>query len=151
MSKAADFKLQDQNGDWRELKDYHGKWVVVYFYPKDNTPGCSAEACSFRDGRSDIKELGAEVIGISRDSVTSHKKFADKYHLNFTLLSDPQHEVIESYNSWKKLRFMGKSYMGIERNTFIISPQGEIVKEFIGVDPKNHAEQIVGELKTLMS
>ncbi len=151
MAKAPDFNLIDQNGKSHSLIDYRGKWLVLYFYPKDNTPGCTAEACSFRDGRSEIESLGVEVVGISRDSVESHKKFSEKYHLDFTLLSDPDHEVISAYGAWKKLRFLGKSYMGIERNTFIINPDGEIVKEFIGVDPKHHFDEIVNELRTLIA
>ncbi len=152
MTKAPDFSLEDQDGTVRSLKDYAGKWVVLYFYPKDDTPGCTQEACSFRDERDAIAEFGnAEVIGVSKDSVKSHKKFAEKHSLNFTLLSDPDHVAAEAYDSWKLKKFMGREYMGMERNTFIISPAGEIAKEYRGVNPKNHAREIITDLKSLQS
>lgn len=152
MKQAPNFSLQDQNGDIKSLKDYAGKWVVLYFYPKDDTPGCTAEACSFRDERDVIAELGnAEIIGISKDSVADHKKFAEKYHLNFTILSDPDHVVIEAYDSWKPKKFMGKEFMGTERNTFIISPDGLIAKEYRGVNPKEHAAEIIKDLQQLQT
>lgn len=148
MKDAPDFKLQDQDGKMHSLVDYSGKWVVLYFYPKDDTPGCTTEACNFRDERDAIAEFGnAEVVGISKDSVSSHKKFAQKHSLNFTLLSDPDHTVIEAYNSWKPKKFMGREYLGIERNTFIINPEGQIAKEYIGVNPKSHAIEIINDLK----
>lgn len=147
---AADFDLLDQDRVSHKLSDYRGKWLVLYFYPKDDTPGCTAEACSFRDERSDIiDQTGAVVVGVSKDSVASHKKFSDKYHLNFTLLSDPDHQVIEAYHSWKPKKFMGKEFMGTNRNTFIIDPQGNIAKEYLGVNPKNHAQEIIKDLKEL--
>lgn len=150
MKQAPDFALPDQNGDVKALGDYAGRWLVLYFYPKDNTPGCTTEACSFRDERDAIAEFGnAEVVGISKDSVHSHKKFADEHHLNFTLLSDTEHKTIEAYDSWKPKRFMGSEYMGTERNTFIISPDGRIAKEYHGIDPKSHAAQIIADLKAL--
>jgi len=152
MTAAADFDLLDQDGVSHKLSDYKDKWLVLYFYPKDDTPGCTAEACSFRDERSDIiDQTGAVVVGVSKDSVASHKKFSDKYHLNFTLLSDPDHQVIEAYHSWKPKKFMGKEFMGTERNTFIIDPKGNIAKEYLGVNPKNHAEEIIKDLKELQS
>lgn len=148
MKHAPDFSLPDQNGTLHSLADYAGRWLVLYFYPKDDTPGCTTEACSFRDEREVIAELGnAEVVGISKDTVRSHKKFADKYGLNFTILSDPEHKVIEAYDSWKPKRFMGRDYIGTQRNTFIINPDGMIAKEYIGVDPKTHAAQIITDLK----
>lgn len=150
MQSAPDFSLPDQNGTVRSLADYGGKWLVLYFYPKDDTPGCTTEACSFRDEREAIADLGnAEIVGISKDSVKSHKKFLDKYHLNFTLLSDPEHKVIEAYDSWKAKKFMGREYIGTERNTFIINPDGMIAKEYRGVDPKTHAAQIIADLDAL--
>jgi len=152
MKQAPDFSLPDQNGDVKTLADYAGQWLVLYFYPKDDTPGCTTEACSFRDEREAIADLGsAEVVGISKDSVRSHKKFVDKYHLNFTLLSDPEHKVIEAYGSWKPLKFMGREYMGTQRNTFIITPDGKIAKEYVGVDPKTHAAEIIADLKALQN
>lgn len=150
MEQAPDFSLEDQTGKTRQLKDYAGKWLVLYFYPKDDTQGCTAQACSFRDGRDDIAQYGnAEVVGVSKDSVVSHKKFAKKYHLNFTLLSDPDHSVIEAYDSWKLRKFMGREYLGTQRNTFVISPDGKIVKSYLNVDPKTNAEQIIKDLKQL--
>jgi len=149
---APNFSLQDQNGSLRLLSDYAGKWLVLYFYPKDDTPGCTTEACNFRDERDAIAEFGnAEVVGISKDSVASHQKFVEKYGLNFTLLSDPDHAVAEAYGSWKPKKFMGQEYMGVERNTFIISPTGQIAKEYRGVNPKEHAAQIINDLKELQA
>jgi peroxiredoxin Q/BCP len=150
MKTAPDFSLQDQNGKTHELKDYSGKWLVLYFYPKDSTPGCTTEACNFRDERDVIAEYGgAEVIGISKDSVASHKKFTEKHSLNFTLLSDETHKVIEAYGAWGKKKFMGREFEGIFRNTYIIDPKGNIVKEYLGVNPKNHAVEIINDLKEL--
>ena len=149
MKPAPDFSLQDQNGDTKTLADYAGKWLILYFYPKDDTPGCTTEACNFRDERDAIAEFGnAEVVGISKDSVASHKKFIDKHHLNFTLLSDPEHVTIEAYDSWKPKKFMGREYIGVERNTFLINPDGQIVKEYRGVNPKLHAAEIIADLKS---
>ncbi|HET9850037.1 MAG TPA: peroxiredoxin [Candidatus Saccharimonadales bacterium] len=152
MIKAPNFNLTDQNGNTHSLTDYHGRWLVLYFYPKDDTPGCTTEACSFRDERELISELGkADVVGISKDSVASHKKFADKYGLTFTILSDPEHKVIEAYDSWKPLKFAGREYIGTQRNTFIIDPSGSIAKKYEKVDPKTHAGQIIEDLKALQA
>jgi peroxiredoxin Q/BCP len=152
MNPAPDFSLQDQDGTTRTLSDYAGQWLVLYFYPKDDTPGCTTEACNFRDERDAIAEFGnAVVVGISKDSVRAHKKFAEKHGLTFTLLSDPDHQTIEAYDSWKSKKFMGREYMGTERNTFIISPAGKVAKEYISVDPKTHATQIIADLKSLQS
>ncbi len=150
MKVAPDFSLQDQNGQTHSLKDYAGKWLVLYFYPKDDTPGCTTEACSFRDEREVIAELGkAEVVGVSKDSVASHKKFADKYKLNFTLLSDESLDTIKAYNSWGERSMYGKVYLGVIRSTFIIDPSGNIVKEYPKVTPKDHAVQIIKDLQSL--
>lgn len=152
MKQAPDFKLPDQDGKIRSLKDYAGKWLVLYFYPKDNTTGCTNEACSFRDERDAIAEFGnAEVVGVSKDSIASHKKFIEKNHLNFTLLSDINHKVIESYGAWGPKKFMGKEYIGISRNTYLINPDGKIAKEYLGVNPKTHAVEIIKDLKTLQA
>lgn len=152
MKVAPDFSLPDQNGTLHSLKDYAGKWLVLYFYPKDDTPGCTTEACSFRDEREAIAEFGnAEVVGVSKDSMRSHKKFADKYGLTFTLLSDPEHKTIEAYGSWQPKKFMGREYLGTNRDTFIINPEGNIAKEYRGVDPKTHAPQIIADLKQLQA
>jgi thioredoxin-dependent peroxiredoxin len=148
--KAPDFTLSDQNGKTHSLKDYSGKWLVLYFYPKDETSGCTTEACSFRDAREVIAELGqTEIVGVSKDSVASHKKFADNHKLPFTLLSDPEHTVIEAYGAWAPRKFMGREYLGTHRNTVIIDPAGEIVKKYEGVDPAKHVAQIIQDLKKL--
>lgn len=152
MQKAPDFSLLDQDGIIHSLKDYVGKWIVLYFYPKDETTGCTIEACNFRDEREAIADLGhAEVIGVSKDSVESHKKFADKHGLNFTLLSDPDHTTIAAYDSWGPRKFMGREYFGTHRNTFIINPKGEIVKKYEGVNPKTHAVDIINDLSALQA
>lgn len=152
MKHAPDFSLPDQDGTVHTLGDYAGKWLVLYFYPKDNTSGCTAEACSFRDERDAIAEFGnAEVVGVSKDSVRSHKKFAADHRLNFTLLSDPEHKTIEAYGSWKPKKFMGREYLGTHRDTLIISPDGKIVREYRGVDPKTHAGQIITDLQALQA
>ena len=148
MKKAPDFKLQDQNSQYKTLKDYTGKWLVLYFYPKDSTPGCTKEACNFRDARDVIETVsGASVVGISKDSVSSHKKFSDNNDLNFTLLSDPEHTTIEAYGAWGPRKFLGREYFGVHRNTYLIDPSGNIVKEYIGVNPQNHANEILKDLK----
>jgi len=142
--QAPDFNLPDQDGNMHSLKDYAGKWLVLYFYPEDDTSGCTTEACNFRDAREVIAELsGAQVVGISKDSVESHKKFTDKYSLNFTLLSDESHKTIEAYHSW--------GVMMANRNTFIINPEGEVAKEYNGVEPSEHAGEILKDLKQLQT
>lgn len=148
MKQAPSFNLPDQNGLTHTLEEYRGRWLVLYFYPQDDTPGCTTEACNFRDARSELEELAA-VVGVSADSVASHKKFSDKYHLNFTLLSDPGHAVIAAYNSWGPKKFLGKEFLGTKRNTFLIDPVGGIAKEYLGVDPDKHAEQILSDLKSM--
>ena len=152
MKQAPAFSLEEQNGKIHSLADYAGKWVVLYFYPKDDTPGCTTEACNFRDERDAIAEYGnAVVIGISKDTVKSHKKFADKFDLNFTLLGDPDHTVIEKYDAWQERSMYGRKYMGIVRSTVIINPEGKIVKEYPKVDPKKHAVEIIKDLQTLQA
>ena len=150
MQHAPDFSLPDQDGIARSLSDYQGQWMVLYFYPKDNTPGCVMEACEFRDEHAIISQFGnASIIGISKDSVRSHKKFATEHHLNFPLLSDVDHKVLEAYGAWKSKKFMGRSYMGVERTTFIVSPAGKIVKTYKNVVPKGHAAEIIQDLQQL--
>lgn len=144
--------MPDQNGQIRTLDDYSGKWVVLYFYPKDNTPGCTIEACNFRDARETISSLGnAEIIGISKDSVNSHKKFADKHKLSFSLLSDESTETINAYGAWQQKSMFGKKYMGIQRMTVIINPEGKIAKEYPKADPIKHAVEIIKDLKALQN
>lgn len=145
---APEFTLPDSEGNLHSLTDYKGKWVVLYFYPKDDTPGCTTEACSLRDARDDITALGTEIIGISADDPASHEKFKAKYTLNFTLLSDPDIKAIKAYGAWGKKMF-GKE--GILRRTFIIDPKGIVVKVYGRVTPLGHGEQVVDELKRLQN
>jgi thioredoxin-dependent peroxiredoxin len=149
--KAPDFELPDQNGITHKLSDYQGKWLVIYFYPKDDSPGCTQEACSFRDSSADFKKRGVEVVGISKDTHRSHKKFEQKYHLNFTLLSDPEHQVIDAYGAWGEKKLFGRTFEGIHRNTYIVNPQGEIVKTYIKVNPLIHSAEILKDLETFMA
>lgn len=151
MKDASGFSLLDQDGKTHSLKDYKGKWVVLYFYPKDDTPGCTTEACSFRDEYRYIQEQGAVVLGVSKDTVASHKKFATKFNLNFPLLSDESLDVIKAYGAWGERSMYGRKFMGILRSTFIISPEGKIVKEYPKVTPKDHAVQIVKDLEELQA
>ncbi|MEG0250558.1 MAG: thioredoxin-dependent thiol peroxidase [Peptostreptococcus sp.] len=125
--KAPDFTLQDKDGKNVSLSEYKGKKVILYFYPKDSTPGCTMQACNFRDNYPQIKEKGAEVIGISKDGIKSHTNFANKHELPFILLSDPETEVIQKYGVWKEKKMFGKTYMGVERTTFLIDEEGNIV------------------------
>lgn len=141
---APDFSVANIDGAVRTLADYSGKWVVLYFYPKDDTPGCTIEACSLRDARDDITALGAEVIGVSADDISSHDKFKAKHSLNFTLLSDPDLTMIRAYGAWGAKQF-GRE--GILRRTFIINPSGTVVKVFGRVTPLGHGEQVIAELK----
>lgn len=141
---APSFSLTDSKGTVHTLEQYRGKWVVLYFYPKDDTPGCTVEACSLRDARDDIAALGAEVIGVSADDGTSHDTFAAKHDLTFTLLSDPDMKTIEAYGAWGPKMF-GK--LGIQRKTFIINPEGQVVKVYGRVTPLGHGDQVVTELK----
>lgn len=149
--QAPDFNLQDQDGKTHSLKDFSGSWAVVYFYPKDSTPGCTTEACQFRDGRDVLISLGAKVIGISKDSIKSHDKFAKKHDLNFPILSDPTAETIKAFGSWKKKKFMGREYEGINRDTYLINPDGQIVKKYEGVNPATHFSEVLEDLKKLVS
>ena len=144
---APDFKLPDQEGKDHSLKDYRGKWVVVYFYPKDDTPGCTKEACTVRDNLPAFRELKATILGISADSVRSHTKFAEKYGLNFTILADEDKKVVNQYGVWAKKAFMGRKYMGILRTSFLINPGGKIIKIYENVKPEVHAEELINDLK----
>jgi peroxiredoxin Q/BCP len=146
--KAKDFSLPDQNGKIHKISDYKGKWVVLYFYPRDNTPGCTKEACSFRDSINKFKKLGVQIMGVSKDSVASHKKFAEKYQLNFPILSDETKDVIKKYKSWGTKKFMGREFEGTLRNTYLINPEGEIIKFYEKVNPLIHSEQILKDLSS---
>lgn len=144
--KAPDFSLQNQNGDTHSLEDYQGTWFVVYFYPKDDTPGCTIEACSIRDVRNELDDVGVQVIGISRDDQISHQQFIAKYNLNFTILSDPDAETTKAYGVWGQNQ---KGNEGVLRKTFIINPSGEIAKSYDNVMPEGHGEEIVADLLEL--
>ncbi len=141
--KAPNFKLKDQNGKAVSLSDYKGKNVILYFYPKDNTSGCTAEACNFRDEFPKFGKLNAVIIGISPDSSESHKKFAEKYNLPFTLLSDENKEVLEKYEVWKEKSMYGRKYMGVERTTYIIDSDGKIKKIFRKVKVTDHNKEVM--------
>lgn len=145
---APDFSLQDQDGNTHTLKQYRGKWVLVYFYPKDDTPGCTKEACGFRDLNAVFKKKGVVILGISKDSVKSHAKFAKKFKLNFPILSDESIETIKAYNSWGLKKFMGREYDGTLRNSYLVSPKGEIVKTFTKVNTLKHPDEVLKFLST---
>lgn len=140
---APDFVLLDETGSTRKLSDYRGKDVVLYFYPKDDTPGCTTEACSFRDDYSDYDKAGVVILGVSADSPKSHAKFKQKYQLPFTLLSDVDHEVCEKYEVWAKKKMMGREYLGILRTTYLISKEGIVKKVFENVKPVGHSKEIL--------
>jgi peroxiredoxin Q/BCP len=148
---APAFSLPDQTGTVRHLSDYAGKWLIVYFYPKDDTPGCTTEACEFRDSTEPLRTAGIAVVGVSRDSVASHAKFAAKYHLNFPLLSDESTDVLQAYGAWGPKKFMGREYIGITRMTVLINPTGEIVKTYPKVTPQGHVDQIIKDFNSLSS
>lgn len=144
--KAPAFSLPNQDGNVVSLSQFKGKKVVLYFYPKDDTPGCTKESCAFRDGMDEIRESGAVVLGISGDSVDSHKKFAKKFNLNFPLLSDERKTVLHAYGVWKEKSLYGRKFMGIERTTFIIDEQGNIDDIFQKVKVDGHLEEVLDEL-----
>ncbi len=147
---APEFELEDQQGNNHKLSDYRGHWVLLYFYPKDDTPGCTTEACSIRDNWSVLQELGVTVLGVSTDTVKSHAKFVDKYKLPFTLLADEQKEVVEAYGVWGLKKFMGREYMGTNRVSYLIDPEGKVAKVYETVKPAQHVQQVVEDLKNLM-
>jgi peroxiredoxin Q/BCP len=143
---APDFTLPADGGGTVTLSDYRGKKVVLYFYPKDDTPGCTTEACSFRDDYSQILAAGAVVLGVSPDPVKSHDKFKLKFSLPFALLSDPEHRVAELYGAWGEKKMYGKSYMGILRTTFVIDEEGKILRVFPKVKPEGHSQEVLAVL-----
>ena len=145
-TKAPDFTLPDQNGDLHSLSEYKGKKIILYFYPKDNTPGCTKQACGFAERYPQFIEKGAVVLGISKDSVASHKKFEEKYGLPFTILSDPELKVIQAYDVWKEKMNYGKISMGVVRTTYLIDEEGKIVKAFDKVKAADNPERMLGEL-----
>lgn len=141
--KAPDFKAMDQNGNPVSLKNYKGKKIVLYFYPKDDTPGCTAQACNLRDNFDELTEKGIVVLGVSVDEMKKHKKFEDKYKLPFTLVADEEKTIVADYGLWDEKKFMGKTYMGTSRVTFLIDEKGKIAHIIEKVDTKNHTAQIL--------
>ncbi len=140
---APAFKTTDQNGESVSLKDLRGQKVVLYFYPKDDTPGCTKEACSFRDAYSKFKKKDITVLGVSPDKEAAHKKFVTKYQLPFTLLADTDHSIAEAYGVWGEKKFMGRTYLGVHRTTFLIDEKGKIRKIFEQVKPEDHASEVL--------
>lgn len=149
MKKAPAFTLEDQNQTKHSLKDYLGKKVLLYFYPKDMTPGCTVEAQCFRDTLNDLKKAGVQILGVSADSVARHKKFAEAHNLNFPLLSDPDRKIIRKYGVEKEKSMFGKKYMGISRESFLIDEKGKIVKHYEKVKPATHAQEVLEDAKNL--
>jgi len=146
---APDIALPDQDGEMRTLGELRGKWVLVYFYPRDDTPGCTVEACGLRDSAGSYAKHGIAVLGISADSSKSHHKFADKFKLPFPLLADEEKRVIRAYGSWGKKKFMGREFDGILRRSFLIDPQGKIAKVYPKVSPEGHAEEVLADVAAL--
>jgi len=145
-TKAPDFTLPDQNGNMHSLSEYRGKKVILYFYPKDNTAGCTKQACGFAERYPQFTEKGAVVLGVSKDSVASHKKFEEKYGLPFTILADPELVAIQAYDVWQEKKNYGKTYMGVVRTTYLIDEEGKIAKAFDKVKAADNPEQMLGEL-----
>ncbi|GIV08861.1 MAG: peroxiredoxin [Fimbriimonadales bacterium] len=146
-SIAPDFCLTDQHGNTVRLSDYRGRWVVLYFYPKDMTPGCTQEACSFRDLYADFEQEGIVVLGVSADDVQSHRKFADKYELPFPLLADTEHTVSEAYGAWRKKHLYGKEFWGVDRITYIVNPEGAVHHVFAKVKPAAHGDEVLHAIR----
>jgi len=143
---APDFELEDETGTPRRLSDFRGKPVVLYFYPKDDTPGCTTEACNFRDDYSAYENAGVAIIGVSPDTVKSHQKFKEKHGLPFPLLADKDHKVCELYDVWGLKKMMGREYMGVLRTTYLIDTEGKIVRVFEKVKPAEHSAELLAEL-----
>ena len=144
---APQFTVETDKGETVSLKDFAGKHVVLYFYPRDDTPGCTVEACNFRDNIGRLESVGAVVLGISLDSVQSHEKFRDKFELPFTLLSDPEHQVAGAYGVYGPKKFMDREYMGVDRATFVVGPDGTLEKVWPKVNPEGHAEEVLAWLQ----
>jgi len=147
--KAPDFSLKDQNGDKHSLSDYKGKWILLYFYPHDDTPGCTTEACGIRNNYKEYKKEGIVVLGVSVDSVESHKKFEKKYKLPFTLLSDEAKKVLQMYGVWKEKNIFGKKVEGTVRTSFLINKKGIIKKIYKKVSPVGHAEEVLSDVSSM--
>lgn len=149
MKLAPTFSLPDQTGATHNLEDYSGSWLVLYFYPEDDTPGCTIEACAFRDDLPDLQSKGLTIVGVSGDSVASHAKFAEKYHLNFDILADESKATLEAYGAWGEKKTLGMTHTGATRKTFLINPAGEIAKEYPKVTPLGHTKQILEDYEAL--
>lgn len=145
-NRAPEFWLADHTGKTHSLKEYRGKWVLLYFYPKDNTPGCTKEACGVRDLWSEFKKKDTVVLGVSTDTVLSHMKFRGKYQLPFALLADEKKVVVQKYGVWGEKKFMGRTYQGIKRTSFLIDPKGVIVKIYENVKPPTHAREVLDDI-----
>ena len=143
---APDFELRSDAGETVRLSSLRGRPVVLYFYPRDDTPGCTTEACEFRDAYDEFRRRGVEILGVSPDAEASHRKFKAKHELPFTLLSDPDHETAEAYGVWKEKRRYGRTYMGVERSTFVIDADGKVTKALPRVDPQTHADEVLAAL-----
>ncbi len=144
--KAPEFSLQDENGTIKNLNDYLGKNILLYFYPKDDTPGCTTEACSFRDDYSEYEKAGIVILGVSPDSPAKHQKFKEKHNLPFTLLADEDHAVCELYGVWGRKKFMGREYDGVFRTTFLIDKDGKIKKVYKNVKPAEHSAEVLKDI-----
>lgn len=148
-SPAPSFSLADHEGTIRSSADFAGSWTVLYFYPKDDTPGCTVEACAFRDAYAELKDAGIAVVGVSPDSVESHAAFAAKHRLPFTLLADPSKTVLQAYGAWGERSMYGKKYMGVLRSSVLLSPEGTVAKVYPRVSPQGHAAEILEDVKSL--
>ena len=146
-SDAPSFNLQDQNGDWHTLENYRGQWLAVYFYPRDDTPGCTTEACNFRDNIYAFKAIDAAVVGISVDDVESHKEFSDKYKLPFTLLADENSETAKAYGVLRDYKLIKLA----SRQSFLVNPEGKVAKHYKDVDPDTHTDEVLSDIKAFMS
>lgn len=146
---APDFSLPDQNGELKSLSDFSGHYLLLYFYPRDFTPGCTKEACSFRDDFADLKKAGITIVGISIDTQDSHHKFSQKYQIPFILLSDTDKKMSQDYGSWQLKKFMGREYYGIVRSSFLIDPRGKIVKIYPKVKPQEHSQEVLKDIKSI--
>jgi len=149
-TKAPDFELINNEGEKIKLSDFIGKPVLLYFYPKDNTPGCTTEACNFRDDYEEYRKQGIEIVGVSPDSMKSHEKFISKHRLPFSLLADTDHKICEMYGVWGKKKMFGKEYFGVLRTTFLIGKDGNVVKVFKGVKPKYHSKEVIAAFNELV-
>lgn len=144
-----DVAVESEHGKQVTLKEFAGKYIVLFFYPKDMTPGCTTEACNFRDATAELQKLGAVVIGVSKDTTTSHEKFTKKHELNYPLLADTEHKLMDAFGVWGERKFMARTYMGTSRSTFLIDPQGTIVQVWEKADPKTHAEEVLDVMKSI--